>query len=65
MIMRTIIVYTMSPVKQQDMVRKGRAEPPRILSEQLLGRFREIVIVHNGREYRLRLTQSGKLILTA
>ena len=39
--------------------------PERISSEALLGRRRELVIVHNGREYRLRLTQNGKLILTA
>jgi hemin uptake protein HemP len=25
----------------------------------------KLVIVHNGREYRLRLTQNDKLILTA
>ena len=37
----------------------------RIPSEQLFGEQREVVILHNGREYRLRLTQSGKLILTA
>jgi hemin uptake protein HemP len=37
----------------------------RIASEQLFGEHREVVILHNGREYRLRLTQSGKLILTA
>ena len=29
------------------------------------GPNRELVITHNGREYRLRLTQNGKLILTA
>jgi len=39
--------------------------PERISSEALLGRRRELVIVHNGREYHLRLTQNGKLILTA
>ncbi len=33
--------------------------------QELLGASRELVIVHNGREYRLRLTQYGKLILTA
>lgn len=33
--------------------------------ESLLGSRRELVIVHNGREYRLRLTQNDKLILTA
>jgi hemin uptake protein HemP len=44
-------------------------QPPkafkRVLSESLLGEARGLVIVHNGREYRLRLTQNGKLILTA
>jgi hemin uptake protein HemP len=37
----------------------------RVLSNRLLGERRELVIEHNGREYRLRLTQNGKLILTA
>lgn len=37
----------------------------RVSSEALLGRQRELLIVHNGREYRLRVTQNGKLILTA
>jgi len=39
--------------------------PKRVASETLLGSGRELVIVHNGREYKLRLTQNGKLILTA
>ena len=39
--------------------------PVRVTSEVLLGRRHELVIVHKGREYRLRLTQNGKLILTA
>jgi hemin uptake protein HemP len=39
--------------------------PKRVTSATLLGPDRELIIVHNGREYRLRLTQSGKLILTA
>jgi hemin uptake protein HemP len=37
----------------------------RVRSEALLGPNRELVITHNRREYRLRLTQNGKLILTA
>lgn len=37
----------------------------RVQSEALLGPRRELVIVHNGREYHLRQTQNGKLILTA
>ena len=40
-------------------------EPNRVTSEVLLGPRKELVILHNGREYRLRVTQSGKLILTA
>jgi hemin uptake protein HemP len=39
--------------------------PQKVQSEALLGDAKELLIVHNGREYRLRLTQSGKLILTA
>lgn len=39
--------------------------PKRVLSEVLLGPGRELVIVHGGREYRLRVTQNAKLILTA
>ena len=41
------------------------AMPARIASRTLLGAHKEVVIVHNGREYRLRQTQNGKLILTA
>ena len=41
------------------------AEPRRVSSESLLGKDKELVIIHAGREYRLRLTQNGKLILTA
>jgi hemin uptake protein HemP len=41
------------------------AAPARIASRTLLGERKEVVIVHNGREYRLRQTQNGKLILTA
>ena len=37
---------------------------PRILVGELLGGGREAVLVHDGAEYRLRLTSNGKLILT-
>lgn len=43
----------------------SKAEPNRVDSRALLGERGELVILHNGREYRLRLTQNGKLILTA
>jgi hemin uptake protein HemP len=39
--------------------------PVKVTSESLLGMRRELVITHQGREYRLRITQNGKLILTA
>jgi len=37
----------------------------RVMSDQLLGNRHELIIEHDGREYRLRRTQNGKLILTA
>ena len=39
--------------------------PIRTTSRALLGTARELIIEHEGREYRLRITQQGKLILTA
>ena len=42
-----------------------KAVPQRVQSEDLLGHAKELLIVHNGREYRLRQTLNGKLILTA
>jgi hemin uptake protein HemP len=53
-----------SPLTAHSNIPRGNA-PLRIPSEALLGERREVVILHNGREYRLRLTQNGKLILTA
>lgn len=32
-------------------------------SEDLFGGAREVVIVHGGERYRMRITRSGKLIL--
>jgi hemin uptake protein HemP len=37
----------------------------RVSSSALLGDLRELIIEHNGREYRLRVTSHGNLILTA
>jgi len=37
----------------------------KVSSRALLGPRGELIIEHGGREYRLRLTQNGKLILTA
>lgn len=38
--------------------------PPRVPVTELMGGGREAVLVHDGTEYRLRLTSNGKLILT-
>jgi hemin uptake protein HemP len=39
--------------------------PGKIPSQALFKGHREVLIAHGGREYRLRITASGKLILTA
>lgn len=39
-------------------------EPRRIDSPTLFDGSREVVIVHQGQEYRLRITRADKLILT-
>lgn len=38
--------------------------PARIEAAQLFGGQRELVILHRGEEYRLRITRQDKLILT-
>lgn len=63
----------MDEYKRQPQQRPDRpAELPRndkkgmrVTSQALLGTGNELIIQHDGREYRLRLTQNGKLILTA
>jgi hemin uptake protein HemP len=37
----------------------------RVTSKELLGERNILIIEHGGREYLLRVTQQGKLILTA
>lgn len=44
---------------------KTLAAARRVTSHALLQGGREIIIEHGGREYRLRVTRQGKLILTA
>lgn len=43
----------------------GSTPVVRIQSQDLFGQAREVEIEHNGRIYRLRLTQLNKLILNA
>jgi hemin uptake protein HemP len=55
----------MTPPKPLQAQSPGRDAPARIPSDTLLGARREVIILHAGREYRLRVTQHGRLILTA
>jgi hemin uptake protein HemP len=57
--------YRLRPDRTEGPGEAGNSTPRRISSDALLGTQRELVITHNGREYHLRLTQNGKLILTA
>ena len=56
---------SLSPVRADAAYPAGEGNRTPISSEALFGERREVVILHNGREYRLRLTQNDKLILTA
>ncbi len=42
----------------------GRAAVPRLDTDAVFGAGREVILVHRGQEYRLRITKAGKLILT-
>lgn len=42
----------------------ARDHADRVLSTELLGRSGRLIIEHNGEDYVLRITRSGKLILT-
>ena len=66
--MRTIIVLVNPRVNTEPKPKVSESlkpAPQKVASATLLGPGGELVIVHNGREYRLRLTQNDKLILTA
>jgi len=55
-----------APRRDSDVKRAPEtAGPRRVPSRDLFGGSRELVIVHEGRNYFLRITQNGKLILTA
>ncbi len=57
---------TESHAATPDNGRSGLAvDKPRIRLTDLLQQMREVEIDHDGKIYRLRLTQANKLILTA
>ena len=39
-------------------------EAKRIQLQELMSESNQVIIVHNGEDYRLRITRNGKLILT-
>jgi hemin uptake protein HemP len=60
-----IIIIILNMMKPAIVPQRSSSVPTKVPSESLLGARKELVITHNGREYRLRVTQNGKLILTA
>jgi len=53
-----------APAGTAQTVNRTSVAVPRIAVADLLGAGREVVLLHDGTEYRLRLTSNGKLILT-
>jgi hemin uptake protein HemP len=60
-----VTIQQVKPPNRAGEARDRCAAPLRVTSERLLGPDRELVILHNGREYRLRRTRGDRLILTA
>jgi hemin uptake protein HemP len=56
----------MNPNNTGDVSRaaEGGKEPVRIAIQEVLQGRTEVILVHNGEDYRLRVTSRGKLILT-
>ncbi len=54
----------MSQVESKSEAATGGKQPARIAAARLLDGRREVILEHEGQEYRLRLTSNGKLILT-
>jgi hemin uptake protein HemP len=55
------------PGRAHDAAARGAAPPlriPRVTTDRLMLGRREIVVQHGLEEYRLRITATGKLILT-
>lgn len=44
--------------------RQGDSTIPRLKLSQLMSGGRELIIEHDGKDYRLRVTSRGRLILT-
>jgi hemin uptake protein HemP len=69
LLMRMVIIRYMqdsSPPKPESPIASNadQAQPRTITSRMLFEGAREIFIDHDGRLYRMRITQNGKLLLT-
>jgi hemin uptake protein HemP len=54
----------MDPTRKQHAQSEKGPLVPRIDASTLLASSREVILVHNEQEYRLRITSNDKLILT-
>jgi len=54
----------MDPTRTPNSLSDKGPSVPRIDASTLLASSREIILVHNEQEYRLRITSNDKLILT-
>jgi len=54
----------MDPTSKPNSLSEKGPPIPRIDASTLLASNREIILVHNEQEYRLRITSNDKLILT-
>ena len=54
----------MDPTRKPENISEKGSAIPRIDARTILASSREIILVHNEQEYRLRITSNDKLILT-
>lgn len=52
------------PIGSTTAKEREKPRPKEIAVATLLGDSREVVLIHNGERYHLRITANGKLILT-
>lgn len=62
--MKVHTMHSDRPPHPQDAKSGDETVPERIQVADLTKGAREVVLVHEGQEYRLRVTAKGKLILT-
>jgi len=58
------MAQTPGPRHEPSASRVSRPQRKRITTADLMQGAREIIVFHQGEEYLLRITKSGKLILT-